>query len=310
MNIRMKTIASVLAVAAVIAAVALLPSLVGKRPPAVSNGLPNVAATVFPLYDIARNVGAGIVRVQLILPANAEPHTFEPTPGAMKAIAEAEVVYAIGHNLDGWVSPLASASGIPTVTVDDGISLLPSEHDEGAPAEAGTPENGSFDPHYWLSAPNAKIIAANIARDLTARLPGQSAAIAANLAAYEASLDAADAQVRQTLARLPDRRLATFHGAFAYFAAAYGLEVAAVFEPFPGQEPTPRYLAELGTAVKEQKLKVIYHEPAFNAAAIRAFANENGLQLGELDDLGGAPGRQSLIEILTYDAQSIANHQR
>jgi ABC-type Zn uptake system ZnuABC Zn-binding protein ZnuA len=302
-NLKITALVAAVALTAVVASLLLRPAAGPRISSTPDAGLPNVAATVFPLYDIVRNVGAGVVQVQLILPANAEPHTFEPTPGAMRAIAQAKVVYAIGHHLDSWVSPLADASAIPTVTVDSGIALRQS-------GDGGEEPTDGFDPHYWLSAPNAKVIAGNVARDLTARLPDRAAAIAANLAKYEVDLDAADAKVKQTLAVVTDRRLATFHGAFAYFADAYGLEIAAVFEPFPGQEPTPRYLAELGTAVKAQKLRFIYHEPAFNAAAISSFATENGLQLGELDDLGGAPGRQSLIDTLIYDAQSIATRQR
>lgn len=292
-------------VVVVIAYLALRPDSRPAAPAGQANGSSKntVAATVFPLYDIVRNVGKDVVTVQLILPANAEPHTYEPTPDAMKAIAASKAVYAIGHGLDAWVQPLADASSVPTVTVDAGLALRPFNGGTDGPTEG-------YDPHYWLNAANAKTIAATVAHDLTARFPGRADAIAANLAAYSAELDRADAEVRRLLASVTDRRLATFHGAFSYFAAAYGLEISATFEPFPGQEPTPRYLADLGTKVKQLKLKSIYLEPAFSSAAVQTFAAENGLQLGELDDLGGAPGRLSLAATLIYDAQNIADHQR
>jgi len=292
------TVAAFAVIAILVAVTVFRPS--GRRS---ENEPPIVAATIFPLYDIARHVGAGVVDVKLILPANAEPHTFEPTPDAMKSIASARAVYAVGHGLDAWVRPLADASNVPTVTLDLGVALRPAD---------GSIEGvvDGYDPHYWLAAANAKIMAGTVAHDLTDRFPNQAAVIAKNLIAYGAELDRADAEVRRLLANLPDRRLATFHGAYGYFAAAYGLEVAATFEPFPGREPTPRYLADLSTKVKAMNLKVIYHELAFNAAAVQTFATENNLTLGELDDLGGAPGRMSLEDILVYDAQSIANHQR
>lgn len=277
-----------------------------------------VAATIFPIYDIARNVSAGVVEVELILPVNAEPHTYEPTPDAMRAIASAKVVYAIGHNLDGWAQKLTDANGIPTVTVDKNIALLRGGHhhheEEGAGHDEAAqheeePEEG-YDPHYWLSTVNAKIIASNIADDLSVRFPEQADVIAANLNRYNATLDSADREVRRVLAPVTDRRLATFHGAFGYFARDYDLTVAAVFEPYPGQEPTPRYLADLSIELKEHKLKTIYHEPAFNAATIRSFADENGLTLGVLDALGGIDNRSTLVDLLIFNATSIAEHQK
>ncbi len=58
-----------------------------------------MAATIFPLYDIARHVAGPVVDVLLILPPGASPHTFEPTPSRVRALAGAQAVFVIGHGL-------------------------------------------------------------------------------------------------------------------------------------------------------------------------------------------------------------------
>jgi zinc transport system substrate-binding protein len=286
-----------------------------------------VAATVFPIYDIARNVAGDTVQVDLVLPTSAEPHTYEPTPSAMRTVEAAAVVYAVGHNLDGWLSGLTEATGTPTLVVDAGIELLPATHDhhhdedeegeegraeEGLPEEHGDEESAlGADPHYWLSVPNAAAIARTVAADLIARFPDRAADLAANLRAYEDKLSAADHAIHDALDGLQDRRLATFHGAYRYFARDYNLEIAIEFEPFPGREPSALYLSEIGAAVAEHGLSTIYREPNMSAAAVSVFASDHGLSLGILDPLGGtAPERSSLIDTLTFNAHEIARLQR
>ena len=39
-----------------------------------------VITTLFPLYDMARNIGGDKAEVSLLLPPGVEPHSFEPQP--------------------------------------------------------------------------------------------------------------------------------------------------------------------------------------------------------------------------------------
>src|SRR5512145_3554851 len=63
-----------------------------------------VAATIFPLYDIVRQVAGPVADVVLILPPGASPHTFEPTPAGVRALAGAGALFVVGHGLDAWVA--------------------------------------------------------------------------------------------------------------------------------------------------------------------------------------------------------------
>jgi ABC-type Zn uptake system ZnuABC Zn-binding protein ZnuA len=273
----------------------------GATPTAAPEAPPAVTATIFPIYDIVRSIAGDAVAVNLILPPNAEPHTYEPSPQAVLSVAETDVVYAVGHGIDNWVTTIAQANDVSLKVVDDGIAPLASEEEDA---------DANFDPHYWLSAKNAKIIARTVAGDLEGRFPASASVFSHNLATFETLMDSTDAEVRAVLSPVTNRSLATFHGAFRYFADAYGLKIVAVFEPFPGREPSPKYLADLKRGVEAAGVRVIYGEPAFSTAAIKSFADDNDLTLGELDDLGGAPGRESLAATLLWNAHAIAEHQR
>lgn len=256
-----------------------------------------VAATIFPLYDIVRQVAGPVAEVVLVLPPGASPHTFEPTPASVRALSGASVLFVVGHGLDDWAARLARGAGVAALVSLDTAIALRRAHDAG---------RRRVDPHYWLSAPNAKAMARTAAAELARLAPGRLTEIEHTLAAYLARLDAADAEVRRILADLPTRRIATFHDAFGYFAEAYGLQVAAVFEPYPGLEPSPRFVVEFHRRIQAAGVRVVFTEPQLSVDALRPIARDLGVTLAVLDPLGGLPGRESYIELLLFDARAVA----
>lgn len=261
------------------------------------NEKPRVAATIFPLYDIARNIAGTDVEVSLILQPSAEPHSFEPSPSTVRELSEAASVYAIGHGLDGWLGPIIASTGTDLVVVDRGINVR-------EVVETTEDEHGTVDPHYWLSVPNAKIIAETIADDLSARFPENELSFRANYSNYTERLNALEVELRAVIPA--GKRIVTFHDAWYYFAEEYGLNIAGTFEPTPGREPTPRALADLRNIVREAGVSVIFTEPLFSDDAIESFALDAAIRIAELDDIGGTAGKESYIDLMLSNAYSIA----
>jgi ABC-type Zn uptake system ZnuABC Zn-binding protein ZnuA len=255
---------------------------------------PTVATTIFPLYDITRQVAGPAVEVALMLPPGASPHTFEPTPSQVRALARARMVLVIGHGLDDWAAGLARSAGVSSVVVvDRGVALR---------REAG----GTIDPHYWLAPANARAIAHTVADELEGLVPARRAEIQLALTSYLGRLDAVEAEVRGMLADLPARRIATFHDAFGYFAEAFGLEVAAVFEPYPGREPGPRFVAEFQRQVRASGVRTLFAEPQLSLDPLRPLARDLGVTLSVLDPLGGVAGRDTYLDLLRFNARQVA----
>jgi ABC-type Zn uptake system ZnuABC Zn-binding protein ZnuA len=266
--------------------------------------IPRVAATIFPLYDIVREIGGPDIRASVILPPGASPHTFEPSPRTVADLAQGKAVFRIGHGLDDWVAAMAQSAGVSSVvTVDEGITLRrfsPNEIDPDHP----TP--GDVDPHYFLTIPNAKRIAETVDLALCQIAPQAAPHFAERRRAYQSRLDRIELEIRGLLSNLPIQQIATFHNAFGYFAQTYGLKVVATFEPFPGQEPGPQDIALFERRVRESKVKVIFAEPQTSLDGIRPIANDLGVRLSMLDDMGGVPGRENYVELMLFDARQIA----
>ena len=260
-----------------------------------------IAATIFPLADIAQHIassepmgfkpGGGEAKVITILPAGANPHTFELAPQAVKELEGSRIIFMIGRGLDNWVKASGeSLSKVKTVTVDEGIDLV---------------KLGGEDPHYWLSIANAKIVAKNIARALAELEPEKKDQFQSNLDRYLRQLDETDRSIRKMLSNLPARKIITFHDGWRYFARDYGLEVVGNVESSQGSEPTPKRLAHLGNVIREQKIKVLFSEPAVSKTVAESVAKDFQLRLYELDPMGGSGNRKSFLGLMLANAHTI-----
>lgn len=274
---------------------------------------PTVAATIFPIADITKQIAKDAIEVTQLVPSGASPHTFEPNPTDVAKVASAKVIYAIGHNLDFWASAIGAANNVEIVTTDKNINLREGadEHEEESTSEDTdhSEEETVYDPHYWLTIPNAKIIATTIATDLSTRFPEKSSTFQKNLSEYLIELDNADKKIRTEFAGITNKNLVTFHDAWEYFAESYGFTIIATAEPTPGIEPTPRYLSMLRQVISEANVKTIYSEPTLSVDPIIAFAKDEGLSIVALDPEGSS-GVKSFIEMMLSNAKIIRENQK
>jgi len=255
-----------------------------------------VAATIFPLTDIVKNIGGDKVDVQNILPAGASPHTFELTPWQVKSLQGVRLIFSIGYGLDSWV--LAVSDSLPDVKIV--------EASKGIDFIKGGETDEPVNPHYWLSIENGKLIAAQAADYLSQLDPPNSAYYQSNAQTYIAQLDSAEKGIKKQLADLSSRDIIIFHDAWPYFAREYNLNVLASFEPFPGKEPTPQYLKNISQQIKEYKVKALFAEPQLSLDVLQPFASDMGLKIYVIDpEGGGIPGIKSYIQLMQYDADII-----
>jgi zinc transport system substrate-binding protein len=262
-----------------------------------------LAATIFPLADIAQNIAGDDWEIITLIPPGQSPHTYEPLPGDVRALSTSRAVFAIGYGLDDWVSSLAQNAGVDSIiTVDTNIPLMDYDEDEDGDHDD---EDADAVNHYWLSVENAKIIAANIATYLITIDPENENQYLANLERYQAEL--AKLKLEGDLKRQESgiNSIATFHNAWTYFAREYDLDIVAVFEPFPGQEPSPAYLGHFYNQIRRHNLTVVYTEPQFNPAALRSLTTDLNLNYRELDPLGGAGDRDSYINLMKFNFNQV-----
>ncbi len=247
-------------------------SLPGQSPPQLQ-----VISSLFPLQEFAGYVGGDRVRAELILPAGAEPHHWEPKPSEVAKIYRADVFIYNGPAMEPWAANLlkgAKGSGLKILEASRGLPLLPPAGDEDhGPHE----KQGNFDPHFWLDFSLDREVVEGIAAAFSEKDPSASAQYRKNAAAYQAKLAALDQRYRSVLDRCRHRRMILGgHSAFAYLAKRYGLRQSALYGLNPGAEPTPKKLAAVIQTVKKEGVKFIFFEGLVNPKLARMLAEEAG----------------------------------
>ena len=288
-----------------IQAEALAECLSGQPIPAGSTL--NISTTVAPITSIVANVAGGLAQITGIVPEGTNSHTFEPSPSVAITLDKTDVLFANGLVLEEPTKELAD-SNLPKsgALCELGTAVLPVSdyiYDFSFPEDGGKPN-----PHLWTD-PKLAIKYVALIRDVLVKMdPANAAAYISNAAAYTSKLDALDAAVTTASATLPaeDRRLLTYHDAYAYFAADYGWVVVGAIQPSDFNEPTAREVGDLIAQVRDSKVKAIFGSEVFPSPVLEQIGRETGVTYIDVlrdDDLLGEPGdpEHSFLGLMQFD---------
>ncbi len=268
-----------------------------------------VVATTTVYADLVRQAGGTDVRVTSLVPAGGDPHTYSPTPSDVRSIAGADLVVMNGLGVDDWLKPLLAEAKRPASAL---VELGPDE--PGVTYLAGSGGTGSVNPHLWLNVAYAELYVKRIVAALQSAAPGKQAALQASGDAYLARLATLDAAIRAQIATLPaaNRKLVSYHDAFPYFAAAYGLTIVGTVVPAPGQDPNAGQVVALIAAIRASGVKAIFSEAQFNPKVEQQLAAEAGVTVVSnlYNDALGAPPVDTYEAMMHWDADRVVEALR
>ncbi|HUM98914.1 MAG: ABC transporter substrate-binding protein [Halothiobacillus sp. 20-53-49] len=263
-----------------IALFALILSLVA--PASFADTPLKVAVSIPPQKYFVEAIGGKHVQVEVLVPATAEPETYEPTPRQITALSQANLYMKIGVPLErAWLERFTGANS-KMVVVDTTRGI------ERMPMIKGTDEvvgKSGLDPHVWLSPVLVRIQAMNIRDALIKADPSHAADYRQGYAKLAQTIDGVDGAILKTLSAHPlkQTKFIVFHPAFGYFAAAYGLTQVPI--EVEGKEPGPKQLAELIDFAKKNDIKVVFIEPQFAQKAAKTIADAIGGEVVTIDPL-------------------------
>lgn len=276
-----------------------------------------VVATIFPLADMARQIGGERVNVTTLLPAGASPHTFEPTPGQARLVAGADLLLLIGAGLDPWAERLLQAGERPPevrLALVEGLRPADLEAVGFASGPAACDHGISpLNPHLWLDPVLVRDrLSVLIEERLAALDPGGRAVYREQAAVFRAELTALDQAISQAVASFSTSAFVSFHPAWTWFAARYGLEEAGVIRHFPERDPTPGDIRRLAAEIEGRGIRAIFAEKQFSPEMAATIAAETGAAMVTLDPLGGAglAGRDSYPALLRYNLDLMSRVMR
>ncbi|MEN6330573.1 MAG: zinc ABC transporter substrate-binding protein [Smithella sp.] len=248
-----------------------------------------VIATIFPIYDMARNIGGDKVTVTMLLPPATDVHNYELKPGEIVKISKADLFLYLNMELEHWARKVIAATSSRTkllpVETGSGVTMLPLSGNDEDEGEAGHHHASKFDPHIWLDFTNAQRMADNIASALVKIDRRNSDYYLKNAAEYKNKLALLDNKFRTELTECKSRTiLHAGHRAFAYLANRYGLKYYSAYNVSADSEPEPRKIMALIQQIKDTKIRYIYSEDLMNPRLAQTIAKETGAGLLKLNN--------------------------
>jgi manganese/iron transport system substrate-binding protein len=253
----------------------------------------NVIVSLAIFADFARQVGGDRVDVSTLVPAGADPHTYEPSPSRVAKLAKADLVIVNGLGLEAALEDIVDenmSSSAILVKLTEGLPVI------------------DKNPHLWLDVQNAIAYVEHI-RDALAEIdPVGTDTYRANAGGYLAELRALDEEVAAAIDSIPSdrRKLVTFHDAFPYLAHRYGLEVVSVVVASPGKEPSAKDVANLVDAIATEDVPAVFKEPQLNARILELAADDAGVEVCTLHSAALDKKVDTYMKLMRFNAKELA----
>lgn len=236
-----------------------------------------IVTSFYPIYLETMNITRGVSGVEVVNmtpPQTGCLHDYQLTPEDMKLLETADIFVVNGLGMESFLDKVIEARpNLKIINASDTPEIVP------------IMEDGQPNPHVWLSITYAIAQVKNISSKLCELDPEHTDTYKRHTLDYVDELTTLRDEIHISLTMLPNKEIVTFHEAFPYLAAEFGLKIAAVIEREPGTEPTPQELAETIEKINSLPVKIIFTEPQYSSKAAETIARETGAKIFELDPI-------------------------
>ncbi|MYL34983.1 adhesin [Pontibacillus yanchengensis] len=254
-----------------------------------------IYTTLYPLQDFTEKIGGNHVEVQSILPAGANPHTFEPTSKTMVNISKSDLFIYNGASLEAYAESISESlknEDVSILEASNGVDLIGHTHgeeeshghEEQTHKEEGD-NHGDKDPHVWLDPTKAIPLAENIKDQLSSLKPEAKDDFEKNFEKLEERLKNLDEQYHETIENKSQNKILVSHAAYGYWEEAYGVEQVAIAGLSPSQEPSQQQLERIIEKSKKYELEYVIFEQNVTPKIAEVIQKEIGAESLRLHNL-------------------------
>ncbi len=245
-----------------------------------------VAATIFPLADMARNVGGDEVDVTLLLPPGATPHSWEPKPSDIALLEKVDIILMVGKELEPWASDVMGVLDNKNKVLIEacaGAHLMHTDHLPSQEKHYHAHHHHGYsdvDPHVWLDFSWDKTVVQRIVEALSKLEPEKGPIFKKAGEKYIRELEELDDAYKRTFSHCRTKIfIVGGHSAFGYLARAYGLTQISLYGISPDSRPTAQKMAHLISIIRENNINTIFFERSVSDRIAQTLALETGASI-------------------------------
>ncbi len=245
----------------------------------------DVVATSPSMGALVREVAGSRAKLTVLAGPNRDLHTLQAKPTMMRALRGADLVVAIGAELEvGWLPVAIRGAANPKILPGtngyfEAAAQVPLLDVGGAANRAMGDVHPVGNPHVNMDP----VRMATVARALAARLALIDSAGASE---YRRGADAfaakVDRRVKSWRGRLEGAPgVVLYHRDAIYLLERFGVPLLGTIEPIPGVPPTGRQISALTSELKGRR-GIVVHTPYQSPKAPESFAGSLGWRVVEL----------------------------
>ena len=241
-----------------------------------------IISTVFPPYDLARQIAGDNADISILLPPGSESHTYEPTAKEIIEIQNCDIFLYIGGENEQWAEKIISSNksdSVKTVKLIDCVKTL--EEAELHEEEHEEEHSHETDEHIWTSPKNEQLMLTAVYDAICEADPENKAVYTKNKDSYNEQLTELDKAYKEAVGNAKNKTIIMADKfPFRYLAEEYGLDFYAAFSSCSDEsEPSAAAMTSLISKIKELKIPVVYYLEFSSTKVADTLCSETGASL-------------------------------
>jgi ABC-type Zn uptake system ZnuABC Zn-binding protein ZnuA len=240
----------------------------------VNENLPKVVVTTSVLCDLTKQIAENTINLICLIPNNVNPEDYQPKPEDQTAIAEAQLIFYNGYNLESDLIKIITNTKItaPKIAVSQVALPKPRQFQiNGRPVR---------NPYIWHHPKNAIKMLSVINSNLKKISPNNADIYQENTTKISSELTQIDNWIKSRIASIPKDKLrvVTTNNAIDYYTQAYGIPSASFGTE---EQATDQRVQNLVQYIRRFKVPIIFLEVTVNPELIESVAAQAQVNVSE-----------------------------
>lgn len=253
-----------------------------------------VTTTIYPLYNIAKEIGGDKIKLQNLIPFGVEAHGFDPTPADMAKLSKSDIFITSSDSMEPWKDKIVKSLKIEQKVFDmsEHVKLRTlqednDEHHEDEKDKKGHKhehehEHDGIDPHYWVSLNNYILMTETITKLFIEKDSTNKDFYIQNSNNYLTKVKALKEKYDLSMATCTNKKILVNHDAFGYFADDYGVKQYSISGMSPEDKPSAKQISELINLVKNEKINTVFFEEFASPKVAQTIAKASNVKIDAL----------------------------
>ena len=251
-----------------------------------------VTTTIYPLYNIAKEIGGDKIKLQNLIPFGVEAHGFDPTPADMAKLSKSDIFITSSDSMEHWKDKIVKSLKIEQKVFDmsEHVKLRTlqednDEHHEDEKDKKGHKhehEHDGIDPHYWVSLNNYILMTETITKLFIEKDSTNKDFYIQNSNNYLTKVKALKEKYDLSMATCTNKKILVNHDAFGYFADDYGVKQYSISGMSPEDKPSAKQISELINLVKNEKINTVFFEEFASPKVAQTIAKAANVKIDTL----------------------------